>query len=452
MDLSHTLRSLAHRNFRLFFAGQVISLVGTWMQQVAMSWVVFQMTRNLDQTHQDVSAYWLGVVGFAGQIPAFFLAPVAGVLVDRWNRHRLIILTQTLAMLQAFLLAGLTLSGTVSVAWIVVLSVALGLINAFDMPGRQAFLSEMIDTKEDLANAIALNSSMFNAARLVGPALAAVLLAAVGAGLCFLLNGVSYVAVLAALVAMRVRPREIETQRKHLYHGLREGFAYAFGFPPIRSILMLVGLLSMAAMSYSVLLPVIATQMLHGEETTFGLLNVAGGLGALVGAVYLAARKSVLGLGRWMLYGPAVLGLAILAFSFSDIPWLSLVLLVVVGFLVMVLMGACNIVVQTIVAEDKRGRVMSLFTMAFMGLAPLGSLFAGAVAGRFGPPVALQCGAAVCLLGSVAFASQFRQLRAHVRPIYVRMGILPEMGSGVHPAVAPPSPIAKQTSDEKPAA
>jgi MFS family permease len=449
MNLSQTLRSLAHRNFRLFFAGQSISLVGTWMQQVAMSWVIYELTR---QQGEHVAAFWLGVVNFASQIPAFFLAPFAGVFVDHWNRHRLILLTQTLAMLQAFVLAGLTLTQSINVPWIMILSVMLGLVNAFDMPGRQAFMTEMIDNREDLSNAIALNSSLFNAARLVGPALAAVLLAIVGAGLCFLVNGISYLAVLAALLAMRVPPRQVAAIRKPLYQGLSEGFSYAFGFGPIRSILLLVALVSLAGMSYSVLLPLIATQILHGEEGMFGLLTIASGFGALCGAIYLASRRSVLGLGRWIMAAPALAGLALSAFSFSTWPWLSMALLAVVGFSFMVHMGASNIVMQTIVEEDKRGRLMSFYTMAFMGMTPLGSLLAGFLVSQVGLAHTFQIAGITCMAGSIAFALQFRRLRTQVRPIYVRMGILPEMASGVYPAIAPPSPLPEPEPAKEPAA
>jgi MFS family permease len=443
--MNHRLlvRALTHRNFRLFFAGQSISLIGTWMQQVAMSWVVYVLTKNEDQSGQDVSAYWLGVVGFASQIPAFFLAPVAGVLIDHWNRHRLIIFTQTLAMIQAFVLAGLTLTGLLSraedIVWLLALSVVLGLINAFDMPARQAFLTEMIDNKEDLGNAIALNSTMFNGARLIGPALAAAILYVTSAGICFLANAVSYVAVLAALLAMRVPARQ-RKPRGRLYQGLREGFSYSFGFAPIRSILLLVGLVSLAGMSYSVLMPLVATQVLGGDKGTFGLLTIASGTGALTGAVYLASRKSVLGLGRWIIIATTLLSLGLLAFSFSTSLWLSLPLLAVVGFAMMVQMGASNTVVQTIVDDDKRGRVMSLYTMAFMGMAPLGSLIAGFLAGLYGPANAIRVGGLACLVGALLFALQFGRLRAAVRPIYARMGILPEMASAVYPALAPPAP------------
>jgi MFS family permease len=447
-SMKQTFRALAHRNFRLFFAGQSVSLIGTWMQQVAMQWVVFLLARAEDPTNAGRPAFWLGVVGFASQIPAFFLAPVAGVLVDTWNRHRVIVATQTLAMLQAFLLAWLTLTDTVSIPWILGLSVVLGLVNAFDMPARQAFLSEMITNRDDLGNAIALNSSMFNGARLVGPALAAALLAAVGPGLCFLANGVSFLAVLAALLAMRVPPREIRPTHKRLYHGLREGFVYAFGFPPIRALLMLVGLVSMAGLSYAVLLPLVATDTLGGDVTTFGMLTVGGGVGALTGAVFLAARKSILGLGRWIRATPVLLGCALVGLSFCAELWQALPLLAVVGFAAMVHMGSSNTVVQTIVDEDKRGRVMSLYTMAFMGLSPLGSLLAGWVAERYGVDNALRAAGLVCLAGAAVFALRFHRLRALVRPIYVRLGILPELTSSVHPQVAPPLVLAEEDGQE----
>jgi MFS family permease len=442
MGLRQTLRALSHRNFRLFFAGQSISLIGTWMQTVAMAWVVYLLTRE-----EDVAARYLGLVGFAGQIPAFFLAPVAGVLVDHWNRHRLVIVTQTIAMVQALVLAWLTLSGEVTILWLVALSMVLGLVNAFDMPARQAFLSEMVADKEHLGNAIALNSSMFNGARLIGPALAALVLAAVGAGLCFLLNGVSYLAVLAALVAMRVPPRLSRPQHRHLFQGLHEGFTYAFGFPPIRALLLLVGLVSMAGMCYSTLLPLIATDVLGGDSWTYGVLLIAAGAGALTGAVYLASRRTVLGLGRWVRATPGLLGAALIAFSFSEVLWLSLPLLAVVGFSIMVNMGSSNTIVQTIVDEDKRGRVMSLYTMAFMGMAPLGSLLAGLAAEQWGAASAVRLGGCCCLAGAAVFTWRFHRLRALVRPIYARLGILQEMPSEVNPEASPPAPVAAPELD-----
>lgn len=426
------LRALAHRNFRLFFAGQLVSLIGTWMQQLALAWLVFQLTR---------SPGWLGLVGFAGQVPSFFLAPLAGVVADRVNRHRLIVATQTLMMLQAFAVAALDLTGAITVWHILFLSLFLGLVTVFDMTGRQAFLTEMVERREDLANAIALNSSMFNGARLVGPALAGLVLAQTSAGVCFLLNGVSYLAVLAALLAMRVTPRRREKPRTGLVQGVREGFGYAFGFPPIRALLLLLALVSLLGISYTVLLPVFATDVLQGGPETLGFLSTAAGLGALAGALLLASRKTVLGLGRWIATMPAVFGLALMAFAFCERLLPALACLLVAGFALMVQMAASNTVLQTIVDEDKRGRVMSLYTMAFMGTAPLGSLLAGFLGDALGVSVAVLLAGAGCVLGSVLFLVHYPALRRLIRPIYRQMGILPELATGVQSAselLAPP--------------
>ncbi|MFL5246034.1 MAG: MFS transporter [Gemmataceae bacterium] len=452
MNLKFAFRALAHRNFQLFFAGQTISLIGTWMQQVAMAWLVFLKTRG---EGEGQSTLWLGVVGFTSQVPAFFLAPVAGVLVDHWNRHRLILTTQTLAMVQAFILAGLTLSGIIEVWHILALSIFIGLINAFDMPARQAFLSEMIGNRDDLANAIALNSSMFNGARLIGPALAGLILAQRGPAFCFLLNAVSFVAVLIALWVMRVAPRPRRPTRPPLIQGLREGFRYAFGFPPIRSLLIQVAMISMAGMAYSTLLPVYATlfsrPVLGGDAGTFGFLTTAAGIGALTGAIYLAVRKNVLGLGRWVMIAGSLCGLGMLAFSFAGSVWLAMALLAVIGFGMMVQMGASNTMLQTIVDEDKRGRVLSLYTMAFMGMAPLGSLIAGSLADWIGPNPTLRVSGLACLTATVIFALQYQRLRSLVRPIYIKMGILPEMASSVYPTLAPAAPLNGQPGSLEPA-
>jgi MFS family permease len=424
MNLRSVVRALAHRNFRLFFLGQTISLVGTWMQQVAMTWLVYDLTR---------SPFLLGVVGFSGQIPTFFLAPLAGVLTDRWKRHRALLATQSLAMLQAFLLYGLTLtdlSDSSKVGVVIGLSVLLGLVNAFDMPLRQAFLIDMID-RPDLPNAIALNSSMVNAARLVGPSLAGLLIALVGTGLCFLLNGLSYLAVLAALWAMRVPPRPAVGRHPPLLHGLREGFVYAFGFRPIRAILLLLSLISLTGVPLMLLMPVFATDVLKGGPDTLGFLMAAAGLGALTGGLYLASRKSVLGLGRVMTLAASVFGLGMIAFSFSKLTWLSCLLLVPTGFAMMVQMAASNTVLQTLVDEDKRGRVMSFYTMAFMGMAPLGSLLAGALATHIRAPATVRLGGMACIGGAVVFGLRLPALRALARPIYQRAGILPEVAAGV---------------------
>ena len=421
------LRALANRNFRLFFGGQTVSLIGTWMQQAAMTWLVYQLSD---------SSFLLGLVGFAGQLPTFFLAPVAGVWADHWNRHRLLLTTQTLAMLQAFVMAGLAHTGMLTVGPILVLSLFLGIVNAFDMTVRQAFMTEMLERKEDLANAIALNSSMVNGTRLIGPSLAGAVLGWVGAATCFLLNGLSYLAVLAALAAMRIAPRRLPHGRPRVWRGLREGFEYAFGFAPIRAILLLLGLTSVAGMSYAVLMPVFARDVLHGGPMTYGLLMAAAGAGALAAAVYLAARRSILGLGLRIALAPALLGLGLIAFSYSDILWVSLALLAVVGFAVMVQMAASNTILQTIVPEDKRGRVMSFYAVAFLGLAPIGSLLTGALAGpgALGPQGTLRAGGLCCVVGSLIFLTQLGRIRELIRPIYREIGVLPPVAAGIQTA------------------
>ncbi len=441
------LRSLTHRNFRLFFGGQTISLIGTWMQQVAMQWLVYELVPE-----KELKAWWLGVVSFAALAPAFFLAPVAGVLVDRWNRHRLIILTQTFAMIQALMLAALTLTGVVEIWHVVVLGVFLGMVNVFDVTGRQAFLVEMLDRREDLSNAIALNSSMFNGARLIGPALAGIVLAWTGAGICFLANGISYIAVLIALLAMRVQPRprpatprEESSGLRYLFqvageilHGLREGFRYVVGFAPIRSILLLLTVISLASSTYSTLLPVFATDVLHGEERVFGWLYAAGGVGALAGAISLAARKSVVGLGKWLIMMPVLFGLGLVGLGLSENLVFSLVLLMVIGFAAMVHLAASNTILQTIVDEDKRGRVMSFYALAFMGTMPIGSLLTGWLGGPhvLGAPLTVAAGGGCAIAGGLLFALQLPRLKRIVRPIYVRLGILPEMAAGMQAATS----------------
>ncbi|MGD0897472.1 MAG: MFS transporter [Thermoguttaceae bacterium] len=416
------LGALKYRNFRLFFFGQSISLIGTWMQQVAMIWLVYRLSN---------SEFLLGLVGFFSQIPSFFLAPVAGVFTDRWNLHRTILLTQTLAMCQAGILAVLALTGTVAVWHVLGLSVCLGLVTAFDVPARQAFLIRMIEGREDLSNAIGLNSSMFNGARLVGPAIAGFVIAVAGEGVCFLLNALSYLAVLASLLAMRLPPLAAAAPPQHVLHELREGFRYAFGFLPIREILMILALVNMAAMPLTVLMPFFAKVVLHGGPATLGLLTAALGLGALMGALSLASRKSVLGLGRQIAWASALFGLSLIAFSFSHVLWLSMLLLVASGFAVMMEMASSNTILQTIVDDDKRGRVMSFYAMAFFGVAPLGSLLAGSLAGHLGAARVVQLAGATCIIGSLVFARRLPALRKIARPIYQRIGILPDLTSGI---------------------
>jgi MFS family permease len=419
------LRALRSRNFRLFFAGQSVSLVGTWMQQVAISWLVYRLTG---------SAVLLGVVSFAGRIPAFIFAPLAGVLADRWNRRRLLLCTQSLATVQACVLAALVLTGVIQVWQLVALSVLLGLINAFDIPVRQAFVVEMVDRKDDLANAIALNSSMVNSARLIGPSLAGLFIATVGEGICFLINAASYLAVILAIAAMHLRPAKPRVKPKYVLHELREGFAYALGFAPIREILGLIALVSLMGMPYSVLMPIFAKKILQGGAHTYGFLMAAAGLGALASTIFLASRKSVLGLGRVLVAATVIFGLGLIGFAFSRMLIISLLCLGLAGFGVMALVASSNTVVQTIVEDEKRGRVMSLFTMAFMGMAPLGSLGAGAAAERVGAPMTLIIGGSVCLGAAIWFAIRLPTLRELVRPIYVRMGILPEVAKGLQTA------------------
>jgi MFS family permease len=422
MNLHPLLRSLAHRNYRLYFIGQGVSLVGTWMQQIAMSWLVFQLTQ---------SSLQLSIVLFAGQVPALFLSPVGGVLVDRWNRHRVLLVTQTLAMVQAFLLALLTWTGRIDVWQLILLSLFLGVVNTFDMTTRQAFLSELVTHRTDLANAIALNSSLVNGARLIGPTLAGIILAQTSADVCFLLNGLSYLAVLLALLAIRLKQTRHERPTVSLWQGLREGFAYVSGFAPIRTLLLLLGVSSMAGTSYTVLLPEFTVRRLGGDARTLAFLTAASGLGALTGALLLASRKSVLGLGRWILQALTLLGLGLLAFAFVADFKLALLVLFAIGLGMMIEMAASNTLLQTIAAEDKRGRVMSFYTMAFLGMAPLGSLLTGVLSAWLGPSITLLINGLFCLAGAVFFALNLPRLRALVRPIYARLEILPPITSGI---------------------
>jgi MFS family permease len=385
------------------------------MQQIAMSWLVYRMTH---------SAFLLGVVGFLGQIPAFLVSPFAGVLIDRWNRHHILLGTQSLAMIQAFILALLTLKGTIAIWHIITLALFLGFVNAFDMPTRQAFVVELVETGEDLGNAIALNSFMFNGARLLGPSIGGLLIALLGEGICFLLNAISFIAVIAALLAMKMTKRQIRSKSSHVLEGMKEGLTYAFGFPPIRSLLLLQGLVSLTGMPYTVLMPVFAKNILHGGPHTLGFLLGASGVGALVGAIYLASRKSILGLGRVIIIALNIFGIGLIAFSISRILSLSLLLLAFTGFGMMVQMASSNTVLQTIVEEDKRGRVMSFYTMAFMGMVPFGSLLAGSLASKIGAPGTIMISGVACILGSILFARKLPALREMVRPIYIEKEIL----------------------------
>ncbi|MBI5359566.1 MAG: MFS transporter [Planctomycetes bacterium] len=398
-------RALRYKNYRLFFGGQSVSLIGTWMQKIAMSWLVYRLTN---------SVFLLGIVGFTGQIPTFLFAPIAGVLADRWNKRRILIITQILAMAQALCLALLVMTNTVQVWQIVSLSIVLGIINAFDIPARQSFVVEMIECRDDLGNAIALNSSMVNGARLLGPSIAGVLIAAVGEGLCFLINGLSYIGVIWALMAMEICPIEKPAVRKNILHDLKEGVIYAFGFAPIRSVILLLGLVSLMGMPYHMLMPVFAKDVFHGGPHTLGFLMGAAGGGALAGAVYLASRKTVLGLGRKIPFAAGLFGLGLIAFSHCEIYPLSLALMFVTGFGMMVEMAGSNTALQTMVDDDKRGRVMAFYTMAFMGMAPFGSLIAGVLAGTIGAPNTLMFGGAFCVIGALLFLRKLPALKEQV--------------------------------------
>jgi MFS family permease len=417
-------RALRHRNYRLFFSGQIVSLLGSWMTQIATTWLVYRLTG---------SPLLLGAVGFAGQIPAFLLSPVAGVWVDRLPRHRLLVITQVLAMMQSLGLAFLTLTGHIDIWHIVALMVFQGLINAFDMPARQAFVIELVEDKADLSNAIALNSSMFNIARLLGPSIGGLLIAAVGEGWCFLIDGISYIGVIGCLLAMKV-PKFEKLEHEAPMRQLAEGWRYALGFPPIRSILLLMAGMSLVAMPYAVLMPVVAKEVLGGNASTLGWLMAASGLGALAGALVLAARESVRGLGKLIPLCTLGFAVALLVFSHSHWLWLSLPMIGLMGYAMMTQNASCNTILQTIVEPDKRGRVMSLYTMAFMGMMPLGSLWAGALAERIGAPNTLLISGLGCLIIAFWFGRNLPRLAEHVRPIYLRMGIIPEVAASLEDA------------------
>ena len=430
------LRALRHRNYRLFFGGQIVSLAGTWMTQIAMTWLVYHLTR---------SAWMLGIVAFSGQIPTFLLGPVAGVVVDRLPRHRLLIFTQTLAMLQSGALAVLTLSGAIKPWHIIVLIVFQGLINAFDIPARQAFVVEMVEDKDDLSNAIALNSSMFNLARLIGPAIGGILIAVVGEGPCFAIDALSYIAVIGALLMMRVAPRAVQSKREPALQQLREGWAYVVASAPISSILILLACMSLFGMPYGVLTPIIVAKTLGGGPNTLGFLMASSGFGALCGALVLAARSSIRGLGRNIPFCVAAFGLGLICFGLSTSLALSMAILWVMGFAGMQQMASCNTILQTIVEDDKRGRVMSFYTMAFMGMAPFGSLAAGRLAESFGAPHTLMIGGAGCLAAALWFGGRYPVLRDIVRPIYDRLGIAPALARGLDGAAELNVPPLKQT-------
>lgn len=414
--VSNTFRALRHHNFRLFFAGQFVSLTGTWMQSVAQSWLVYRLTG---------SVILLGLIGFASQIPVFLIAPFGGVTADRYDRRKILIVTQSLAMITAFVLAGLTLSGQIEVWHLFVIAVIFGTINAFDIPTRQAFVVEMVG-KDDLLNAIALNSSMFNGARIVGPAIAGILVALVGEGWCFFGNAVSYLAVISGIVMIKVVP-VIRKRTGSTIANIKEGFVFSAKTEPIRGLLLLLGLVSLMGMPYAVLMPIFADKILGGGSDTLGYLMGASGSGALIAALVLASRNEVFGLGRWVALASGGLGLSLIMFSFSSNFWLSMLLLVPVGFSMMTQMSSSNTLIQAMVPDELRGRVMSVYSMMFMGMAPLGALMAGSLAEILGAQYTVALGGAVCIVGSAIFGWKLPKMRLEGR----RMIIALQMTAGV---------------------
>jgi len=397
-----TFRALRHRNFRLFFGGQLISLVGTWMQNIAQSWLVYRLTG---------SPLLLGLVGFAGQAPVFFLATVGGAVADRRARRDVLIATQTTAMLLALVLATLTLSGHVRPWHVFALASTLGVVNAFDIPARQAFVVEMVG-KPDMGNAIALNSSMFNGARILGPSVAGVLVASIGEGWCFAANGVSFLAVIAGLAAMRLPKFEPKPMSSRPLAHAAEGFRFVARTPPVRAVLLLLGVISVMGMPYAVLMPIFADRLLHAGARGLGILMGSSGVGALVGALLLARRESAHGLGRWIATAAGSFGVALVLFSLSRSLWLSAALLVPVGGSMMMQMAASNTLVQTMTPDSLRGRVMAVYAMTFMGMAPMGALLAGAAAQRIGAPATVAAGGVVSVLGALVFAARLPSLRS----------------------------------------
>ena len=417
-SISHSWRALRHRNFQLFFFGQGISVIGNWMTKLATSWLVYRLTH---------SVLLLGVVSFAGQFVSFALGPFAGVWVERLNRRKLLVWTQAAAAIQSLGLAALTLAHVITLWEIILLTAMQGLINSLDMPGRQSFLVQMVDDRADLSNAIAINSSMANGARLVGPAIAGLVIAAFGEGWCFLIDGISYFAVIASLLFMHIKPMELRRHTTTMLEQMREGWDYVRNFRPIRTLLLLFALISLMGYSYAVLLPVFAAQVMHGGARTLGWLTGASGVGALTSALSLAVRKSVVGLTRMVQIGAAILGTGLILFGLSHTLWLSLILMVFVGFGLMQCASGANTIIQSLVTDDKRARVMSYYTMAFFGAAPFGSLFAGALAHSIGAPHTVIVTGGFCIAGSLWFTRELPKIRKVMRPIYEQMGLLPAL-------------------------
>jgi MFS family permease len=433
--LAIAFRALRNRNFQLFFSGQLISVIGTWMQAVAQSWLVYRLTG---------SSLLLGSVGFASQFPIFVIAPLGGIIADRHNRHRIVIATQTASMIMAFILAALTLLKIITVWEIFVLAAALGAVNAFDIPARQAFIVDMVG-REDMMNAIALNSSMFNGARVVGPAVAGILVASIGEGWCFFANAVSYIAVIVGLFMMHVTVKHYGKAREQSpIENIKEGFSWVWHSAPIRAVMLLLAIVSLVAMPYAVLMPIFADQILHGGARGLGILMGATGVGALLGALTLAAKSGLRGLGHWIAISAAGFGISMIAFAYSRVFWVSTVLLIPVGFGMMLQMAASNTLIQSKVPDRLRGRVMSVYSMMFMGMAPFGAFFAGAVAGRIGAPNTVALGGIGCIAAAAAFGWKLPAYRGPARELILAQ----QMSGGMPVDEMAPRGITVATEEE----
>ena len=435
-SLPHLLRAFRHRNYRLFFGGQLISLIGTWMQSVAQSWLVYRLTG---------SSAMLGVAAFASQAPVLLFATVGGAVADRVDRHRIVVITQTVSMILPLVLAALTLTGTVRVWHVLALAACLGVVNAFDVPARQAFVVDMVG-RDDLMNAIALNSSMVNGARVVGPAVAGLLVAEVGEGWCFLLNGISYLAVIAGLLLMDVPKRPKAMDQRSVLRDTVAGFRFVAETAPVRALLLLLGLVSLAGMPYAVLMPIFADQILHGGPRGLGLLMGATGFGALCGALSLAVRSGVRGLNRWVAMSAATFGVSLILFSLSRTFWLSVLLLVPVGGSMMVEMASSNTLIQSMVPNALRGRVMGVYSIMFMGMAPVGALIAGWVAERLGAPTTVAIGGLICVAAAAVFAARLPAQRGETRELIVAQSM-----AGGDPPAEMTGPAAEVPMQEGPA-
>lgn len=407
-------RSLQYRNYRLFFGGQGISLIGTWMQRIAMPWLVYNLTG---------SVFLLGVVSFSGQIPTFILTPLAGVITDRWSKYKVILLANILSMIQALILAVLCLTGKVQIWHIVVLAVGLGIVNAFEVPARQSFVVDMVEKKEDLGNAIALNSLIFNGARLIGPSIAGIILASSSEGICFLINAVSYIFVIISLLMMNKILKPVKKKEEHVIKELIDGLHYTFGYAPIKHLIILLTVSSLLGMSYSVLMPVFTKEVLLGGSNTYGFLMGAAGLGALMGAIFLASRESVIKLGKIVPFSAMLFGFSLIGLSFSRSISVSLILMFFIGLGMMTQTATSNTILQTITDDDKRGRVMGFYSMAIMGTAPFGSLMAGGMAKIVGAPVTIFIVGTATVIGALFFLKELPVLRKIVHPVYLKMGL-----------------------------